>query len=46
MGVRIRRVTHLDVLWPDITGAHIDDALADFARRDRRFGNIQQRASA
>ena len=36
----------LDVLWPDITGAHIDDALADFARRDRRFGNIQQRASA
>ncbi len=35
-----------DVLWPDITGAILDEAFADFARRDRRFGNVSQRASA
>lgn len=27
-----------DVLWPDFTPAHLEQALADFARRDRRFG--------
>ena len=36
----------LDVLWPDITDADLDAAFADFARRDRRFGNVPQRASA
>ena len=36
----------LDVLWPDITTAMLDEAFADFARRDRRFGNVSQRASA
>jgi undecaprenyl diphosphate synthase len=36
----------LDVLWPDITADHLDAAFADFARRDRRFGNVPQRASA
>ncbi|MBC7843827.1 MAG: di-trans,poly-cis-decaprenylcistransferase [Gemmatimonadaceae bacterium] len=36
----------LDVLWPDITPAILDDAFADFARRDRRFGNVSQRVSA
>ena len=36
----------LDVLWPDITSADLDAAFADFARRDRRFGNVRQRASA
>ncbi len=35
-----------DVLWPDITPAILDEAFADFARRDRRFGNVSQRASA
>jgi len=29
-----------DVLWPDFTTAHFDRALADFARRNRRFGDI------
>lgn len=28
----------LDVLWPDFTPAHLNDALADFARRERRYG--------
>jgi undecaprenyl diphosphate synthase len=27
-----------DVLWPDFTEAHFAAALADFARRERRFG--------
>lgn len=36
----------MDVLWPDITSAHLDEAFADFAKRDRRFGNVKQRASA
>jgi undecaprenyl diphosphate synthase len=35
-----------DVLWPDITAAILDEAFEDFARRDRRFGNVSQRASA
>jgi len=36
----------LDVLWPDITAADLDAAFADFAHRDRRFGNVKQRVSA
>ncbi len=35
-----------DVLWPDISAAILDEAFEDFARRDRRFGNVSQRASA
>jgi undecaprenyl diphosphate synthase len=35
-----------DVLWPDITEAILDEVFEDFARRDRRFGNVSQRASA
>ena len=27
-----------DVLWPDFTQAHLQEALADFARRERRYG--------
>jgi undecaprenyl diphosphate synthase len=27
-----------DVLWPDFTPAHLEDALASFANRERRFG--------
>lgn len=27
-----------DVLWPDFTPAHFEQALAHFAKRDRRFG--------
>jgi undecaprenyl diphosphate synthase len=28
------------VLWPDFTVVHLDEALHDYARRKRRFGNI------
>jgi undecaprenyl diphosphate synthase len=28
----------LDVLWPDFAAAHFDEALAEFNRRERRFG--------
>ncbi|HST76013.1 MAG TPA: polyprenyl diphosphate synthase, partial [Acetobacteraceae bacterium] len=27
-----------DVLWPDFGAAHLADALAEYARRERRFG--------
>jgi len=27
-----------DVLWPDFTPAHLEQALADFAKRERRYG--------
>ena len=27
-----------DVLWPDFTPAHLEEALASFARRERRYG--------
>jgi len=36
----------LETLWPDVTGAVLDAAFADFASRDRRFGGMSQRASA
>lgn len=36
----------LDVLWPDVTAATLDAAFDDFARRERRFGALPQRASA
>ena len=36
----------IDVLWPDITATVLDQAFADFAARDRRFGNVARRASA
>ena len=28
----------LDVLWPDFTAGHMAEALADYARRERRYG--------
>ena len=28
----------LDVLWPDFTPEHLNEALADFSDRERRFG--------
>jgi undecaprenyl diphosphate synthase len=30
----------LDVLWPDFGGAHLRDAVDEFARRTRRFGKV------
>jgi len=29
-----------DVLWPDFTEADLDEAIKDYARRERRFGNV------
>jgi undecaprenyl diphosphate synthase len=34
------------VLWPDFDDAALTEALATFARRERRFGNIDLRAGA
>ena len=31
-----------DVLWPDFTSADIDAAIAEYNRRDRRFGGIKK----
>jgi undecaprenyl diphosphate synthase len=36
----------LDCLWPDFDAQAFDDALADFAGRERRFGQIPTPASA
>lgn len=30
----------MDVLWPDFTTAHLDQAIAQYAKRNRRFGGI------
>jgi undecaprenyl diphosphate synthase len=29
-----------DTLWPDFDGAALGAALADYARRERRFGGL------
>lgn len=31
----------MDVLWPDFTTAHLDQAIAQYATRNRRFGGIR-----
>lgn len=36
----------LDVLWPDMRASDLDAAFADYAKRERRFGAVPQRASA
>jgi undecaprenyl diphosphate synthase len=33
-------------LWPEFDGAALDDALADYARRERRFGKTSEQVSA
>ena len=30
-----------DVLWPDFTSAELDKAIAEYQRRDRRFGKVK-----
>ena len=30
-----------DVLWPDFTSAELDKAIAEYQRRDRRFGGVK-----
>lgn len=39
-------LSFLDVLWPDLSVADLDAALADFAGRERRFGGLPGRATA
>ncbi len=34
----------LDVLWPDFAAEHMEQALAEFARRDRRYGASASKA--
>ncbi|MBQ3045011.1 MAG: isoprenyl transferase [Clostridia bacterium] len=29
-----------DILWPDFTSEHLDKAILDFAKRNRRFGGV------
>ena len=36
----------VDTLWPDMTPAALDAVLADFGRRERRFGALPGRATA
>ena len=31
-----------DILWPDFNESHLDAALLDFTRRDRRFGGVSK----
>ncbi len=35
-----------DLLWPDFDGKALDDALADYARRQRRFGRTSTQVEA
>ncbi len=30
----------MDVLWPDFTRQHLDEAISEFNKRSRRFGNV------
>ena len=32
----------LDVLWPDFTRRHLFEAVAEYQRRERRFGGLDQ----
>lgn len=36
----------IDDLWPDVTTSILDEAFADFAQRDRRYGRLPAQASA
>ncbi|MFQ5427867.1 MAG: isoprenyl transferase [Thermodesulfobacteriota bacterium] len=35
-----------DVLWPDFTRAHLDEALGDYHKRERRFGLVKEKVGA
>ena len=30
----------MNVMWPDFTGEHLDEAIAEYQRRNRRFGGV------
>ena len=36
----------MDVFWPDFARSHMEDAIAIFQARDRRFGGLTRRSSA
>jgi undecaprenyl diphosphate synthase len=36
----------LDTLWPDVDAVVLDAALAEFARRERRFGQTSAQVAA
>lgn len=36
----------LDVNWPDFSKAHLEDAIAQYQMRDRRFGGLSKRSLA
>ncbi len=35
-----------DVLWPDFTRAHLEQAIRDYHRRERRFGLVKEKVGA
>jgi undecaprenyl diphosphate synthase len=35
-----------DRLWPEFSDADLDEALAEYARRDRRFGALKEPVAA
>ena len=37
----MRSSTFTDVLWPDFTPEELDKAIAEFNRRDRRYGGVK-----
>ncbi len=39
-------IAFLDVMWPDLSPAHLDAAFADFAARERRYGGLSLQVSA
>ena len=34
----------MDVLWPEFGEAHLEEAIATFASRERRFGGLKSGA--
>ena len=40
--VAYSEMVFLDVLWPDFSRAHLFEAVAEYQRRERRFGGLDQ----
>ena len=40
--VAYSEMVFLDVLWPDFSRAHLFEAVAEYQRRERRFGGLEQ----
>ena len=39
-------LTFASVMWPDFTPEHLETAVSDFRRRERRFGGLSKRAAS